>query len=323
MHVGDLTERLADIHVSSIVWFVAILTVVRLALVRSEAPALRAVVEIVEAALIAAVLVFMVIQPFIAKAFYIPSPSMVPTLIEDDHILVNKLEYRLEPPHHEDIVVFAAPPHALETGNEDPAPDGQPTDYIKRLIGLPGDTIEVSEGYVQVGDRVYGHGDLESRFGLGDQGHEHLKLEQNDILVYSNNQWITYDKEQLATRLVCSPNAIDIHPGYVKRNGVKLVEPYIAEDPDYDLKIVDGQCVKWQPAVDGTLVVNGEGVPDQVATQLLNSPPGKVPPGHVIVMGDNRNDSNDSTAWGPLEESRLVGKAFFIFYPFPRVRVLH
>src|SRR5579862_6399358 len=231
MHVGDVTQRLADIHVSSIVWFVVILTAMRLALVRSQAQTVRAIVEIIEAALIASVLVFMVIQPFIAKAFYIPSPSMVPTLIEDDHILVNKLEYRLESPHHEDIVVFAAPPHALETGNEDPAPDGQPTDYIKRLIGLPGDTIQVYEGYVQVGDRIYGHSELEGEFGLGDQGHQHVKLEDDDIRVYDGKNWKTYTKQDLARMLVTSASDIDIHPGYVVRNGDKLVEPYTAEDP--------------------------------------------------------------------------------------------
>jgi signal peptidase I len=323
MHVGDVTQRLADIHVSSIVWFVVILTAARLALVRSQAPTIRAIVEIIEAALIAAVLVFMVIQPFIAKAFYIPSPSMVPTLIEDDHILVNKLEYRMEQPHHDDIVVFAAPPHALETGNEDPAPDGQPTDYIKRLIGLPGDTIQVYEGYVQVGDRVYSHNDLEAQFGLSDLGHQHIKLEDNDLRVYDGSRWRTYSKEDLARTLVCSPSDIVFHPGYVARNGVKLIEPFTAEDPDYDLKIEDGHSVKWQQAFDGSLVVDGENVPDDQATQYLNDPPGKVPPGKVFVMGDNRNDSNDSSLWGMLDENRLVGKAFFIFYPASRTRVLH
>lgn len=323
MQMSDITQRLSDIQISSIVGFAVILSVLRLALIRFQAPAARALVEIIEAALIASVVVFMLVQPFFIKAFYIPSPSMVPTLIDNDHILVNKFEYRVEPPHHEDIVVFAAPPIALETGGEEPLPDGEPTDYIKRLIGLPGDTITAQQGYMDIGTLKYDHDDIAEHLNLSDPGSQHLKLEPNDMRVYTGGKWLTYTKQDLAGLFSCGADNITIHPGYVERNGVKLVEPYTAADPNYDLKIVDGHSVKWNPDVDGSMIVDGSPVSEEQQTALLNAPPGKVPPGDVFVLGDNRTDSNDSSEWGMLEENRLVGKAFFIFYPFNRIRVLH
>lgn len=321
--MGDFTQRLASIHTSSIVWFVVALSVLRLALVRSQSPAVRAVVEIVEAALVASVVVFLLVQPFLIKAFYIPSPSMVPTLIDNDHILVNKFEYRVEQPHHQDIVVFAAPPRALETGGEQPEPDGEPTDYIKRLIGLPGDTIQVQMGYVQAGNITYDHDDITQRLGQTDAGSQFVKLEANDMKVNNGQRWLTYTKQDMAGLFGCQPQDITIHPGYVMRNGVKLDEPYTSSDPNYDLKIVDGHSIRWVPDMDGSMVEDGYPVAPEQQTEFLDAPPGKVPAGDVLVMGDNRDDSNDSSEWGMLAENRLVGKAFFIFYPFDRIGVLH
>ena len=51
--------------------------------------------------------------------------------------------------------------------------------------------------------------------------------------------------------------------------------------------------------------------------------PFQVPPGDLFVMGDNRNDSNDSHAWGPLDLRRIVGKAMFIFWPLNRIGLVH
>ena len=83
------------------------------------------------------------IRQFVAEARFIPSGSMKPTLQIDDRLVVEKISYRFNPPKRGDIIVFQAPKKALEVV-------GSTTNdaYIKRVIGLPGDTIEVKEGQV-------------------------------------------------------------------------------------------------------------------------------------------------------------------------------
>jgi len=179
---------------------------------------------------------------------------MVPTLRQNDVLLVNEFEYRLHAPQRGDIVVFR-PPIA------------SPTDFIKRVIAVPGDTLRVSGGVVYV-------------------------------------------------------------------NGKAIREPYISEPPSYDLRIADY----------GITVDNGGGAqrlsPAQadVPPRALWRAPDRVPPGCYFVMGDNRNDSDDSHIWGfaqlhgpfaagPLAKSatgaEFRGRAFLLLWPLNRLRVLH
>ncbi len=93
----------------------------------------------------------LVLRAFVLGSFYIPSGSMIPTLGIKDRVLVNKLSYRkLGPIGHDvnrgDVVVFARPPGA-------PSNDGI-KDLIKRVIGLPGDVVEFSEGRVIINGRL-------------------------------------------------------------------------------------------------------------------------------------------------------------------------
>lgn len=94
----------------------------------------RALVEwvvVVVVALVAALL----IKTFAIQAFYIPSPSMVPTLKPGDRVLVNKLSYDFHSVRIGDIVVFRRPPADTTLGIDD---------LIKRVVALPGQTISVS-----------------------------------------------------------------------------------------------------------------------------------------------------------------------------------
>jgi signal peptidase I len=86
-----------------------------------------------------AVLLALVVKIFILQAFYIPSPSMYPTLKVGDRVLVNKLSYHLHDVNRGDVVVFERPPS--EEASTIP-------DLIKRVIGLPGDSVTFQNGHV-------------------------------------------------------------------------------------------------------------------------------------------------------------------------------
>ncbi len=159
--------------------------------------------------IVLALFIAAIVRIFIAEPRYIPSPSMVPTLAVGDRLLVDKISYQLHPPKPGDIVVFEPPPQLQGYGYTTSQA------FIKRVIGLPGQTVQVSQGTVLV-----------------------------------NNQ--------------------------------PLQEPYILEPPKYEM-----------PAV-------------------------KIPPDSLFVMGDNRNDSNDSHVWGFLPIDNIIGKAAFRFWPWPR-----
>lgn len=94
-------------------------------------------VVIVVVALVAALLV----KTFAIQAFYIPSRSMVPTLLVGDRVLVNKLAYDFHPVHQGDIIVFRRPPHDSSVGIDD---------LIKRVVAGPGQTVYVAHCAVYV-----------------------------------------------------------------------------------------------------------------------------------------------------------------------------
>ncbi len=106
--------------------------------------ALRSVVEWA-VILVAALLVAVVVKTFLIQAFYIPSASMEPQLRNGDRIFVNKLSYRLHDIHRGDVVVFERPSSAT--------PDPKIKDLVKRVVGLPGDTVEGKNGGVYVNGR--------------------------------------------------------------------------------------------------------------------------------------------------------------------------
>jgi signal peptidase I len=152
----------------------------------------------------ASLAVALVVRGFLIQAFYIPSESMVPTLVKNDRVLVNKLSYKLHDVHRGDIVVFKAPEGAATA---------QVKDLIKRVVGLPGETIEGRNGNIFI-------------------------------------------------------------------DGKPLDEPYLPPD-----------------------------------VRSRDFPPEKIPPKKIYVLGDNRQDSRDSTFFHAVEESAIVGRAFVKIWP--------
>ena len=97
---------------------------------------------------VVAVLIALVMRLYVVQTFFVPSGSMIPTLQVGDRILVNKLAYRLHGVGRGDIIVFAAPPRvatACETND---------TDLVKRVIGLPDETISDKRGTVYINNKV-------------------------------------------------------------------------------------------------------------------------------------------------------------------------
>lgn len=114
---------------------------------------------------VVALLVAILIKSFLVQAFFIPSGSMVPTLHHGDRVLVNKLAYLRGDVGRSDVIVFADPNgraapdrgaiasflHWLAEGLGVARPENE--DYIKRVIGLPGETLEIRDRTVYVDGR--------------------------------------------------------------------------------------------------------------------------------------------------------------------------
>jgi signal peptidase I len=157
---------------------------------RSGATARRVVREIVVVAAMA-IVVAVLLRIFVVQTYFIPSLSMYPTLNEGDRIVVDKLSYSLHGVHRGDIVVFARP------ADED---CGGPrvADLVKRVIGLPGETISLSaSGHVFVNNKEL----AEKWFPASDQGVTHpgppgrpydllhaYKIPANDYFVMGDNR---------------------------------------------------------------------------------------------------------------------------------------
>lgn len=97
--------------------------------------------------IVGAVVIALLIKTFVVQAFQIPSPSMEPTLQDGDRVLVNKLSYRTGDIGRGDVVVFSRPDD-LSAG------PGDPTELIKRVVGLPGDELQTRDGDLYVNGRL-------------------------------------------------------------------------------------------------------------------------------------------------------------------------
>jgi len=186
------------------------------------------------------ILAVLLLRSFLVEPFRIPSGSMMPTLLVGDFILVNKYAYGIRlpvlntkvadlgSPERGDVVVFRFP--------KDPS-----IDYIKRVVGVPGDRVEY----------------------------------RNKTL-YINGEQVA---QIPAGSYIGSGSGLSMSGADVRREALGEVE--------HDILVVP----------------NMRGVPADVV----------VPDDHYFVMGDNRDNSNDSRYWGFVPDENLVGKAFMIW----------
>ena len=151
--------------------------------------------------LVTAIVLAVVLRATVAEAFRIPSESMEPQLDIGDRVVVSRLSYRLHDPRRGDVIVFDCPatagcaqaPHealplrAVHTVMEAVLlREPQPEEYIKRVIGLPGDTVQGKDGSVYVNGRRLVEPYLPSGTVTSDFGPEHV--EPDHLWVMGDNR---------------------------------------------------------------------------------------------------------------------------------------
>ncbi len=198
------------------------------------------------------ILIVLLLRSFVVEPFRIPSGSMEPTLLPGDFILVNKFDFGLRLPAFDVKVLPVGEPTRGEV-IVFRYPRNPSVDYIKRVVGLPGDHIAYRDKIVYINGKPQKQtvlGQYINEDGLPVPGvqerSERLGNVTHDILVYTEPTFQTYP---------CMPKG-----GYT------------------------------------------------------------VPPHHYFMMGDNRDNSNDSRYWCAVPEKNLVGRAFLIWMSWDMAR---
>lgn len=152
--------------------------------------------------LIGAIVLTLVVKAFLAQAFYIPSASMEPQLREGDRVVVSRTAYRLHEPRRGDVVVFPSPAvpaedesllaglahDVLETvGLRDPGE----RELIKRVVGLPGETIAGRDGVVVINGRRLVEPYLTDQVVTGDFGP--IEIPEGHVFVMGDNRSNSHD----------------------------------------------------------------------------------------------------------------------------------
>lgn len=128
--------------------------------------------------------IVILLRMFVVQAFKIPSTSMVPTLKISDRLLANKILYKIKEPERGDVIIFRYP--------EDPS-----RDFVKRLIGLPGETVMIKNGKILInGSELKEPGSIASRYyySEGDYGVTGgMKIPENSYYALGDNSIISKD----------------------------------------------------------------------------------------------------------------------------------
>jgi len=257
----------------------------------------------------AAILIALALRAFVIEAFKIPSSSMYPTLEIGDHIFVNKFIYgvripytnvkffEFRPPHRGEVIVFKYPC--------DPE-----RDYIKRVVAVENDTVEVRCNVVYVNGKA-----VPSKLTEANCHHEDYDEREG--------RWFT----RSCSRYRETVGGED-YDTYHDDERPKRDELIAKGQPQSDQRDFPQRSMPFPPSCSATEEAMKAANIVQVKGKIVETKTEKaagvcepqlhytVPPGHVFVMGDNRNNSNDSRVWGVVPVENIKGKALFIWLSY-------
>lgn len=248
---------------------------------------LRKFIKIVESLGTALILV-LIIQRFYIGNFLVPTGSMYPTIVPKDRLFGNMVLYKFKAPKREDIVIFKEPIENKVL-------------YTKRLMGLPGETVQIKY------DRLYVNGKKID------------KREYTPLGELSYNEWLIPKKG----------DTIEIVPGenynelFKKENlDIKKIQALLKENSGYITRLLPDVQFKLNGKKTGMILdfIHNKDIltallKGKTVTKVLKE-------NYYLVLGDNTNESYDSRMWGFVKESRIRGKAVVRFWPLNKIGLL-
>ncbi len=115
---------------------------------------------------------------------------------------------------------------------------------------------------------------------------------------------------------------VEVRDGVLYRNGKAIKEPFIAQQPDYSMKIVNGKIYRTDARASGIFLNLLPLTESNEIDHIIAAKPEAVPEGCILMLGDNRNNSNDGHMWGFVPVERVVGRAWLLYWPVQRMRVV-